>query len=381
MIKVRGDKLLLKPGDFKPTSPKFEVLGVLNPGATRLKNGKILLYARIIEKLLESEDEKYFYSPRYVGKNSFKMKIDRFPKKDVVSGNDFAFDFKDGTKRLTYISHLRRVILDERGFKVLFISQKPDFYGLNWDAELGVEDARITKIDDTYYMTYVGLSRKENISSYLAISKDCIHWFRRGIIFGEQDKDCVIFPERVNGRYVSFDRPEGGFEFTSPHIWVAYSNDSEYWGKLKAISLFKKNEIIFRSGSGPPPIKTSKGWLLFFHAVTKKKKKIGFKVSMEKFFGMNLHESGTEYSPEDCYSVWVGLFDLNNPSKMLARSKNAILVPKKKTEISFEGKKVIFPTGIVEDGDSVLLFCGVGDIYVSVKKIKLKDAFDSLEKF
>jgi predicted GH43/DUF377 family glycosyl hydrolase len=379
MIKVKKDKLILKPEDFNPSSSKFEILGVLNPGAVRLPNGKILLYVRVIEKLIKTEDEKYYYSPRFVGKNEFKILIDKFEKKDVLSGNDFACEFRNGTKRLTYISHFRRVVLDSKGFNILSIDKKPSFYGLKWDAELGVEDARITKINDTYYMTYVGLSRKENVSSYLAISKDCIHWFRRGIIFGEQDKDCVIFPETVNGKYVAYDRPEGGFEFTPPHIWIAYSHDSEYWGKLKAVSLFKKEEVIFRSGAGPPPMKTDKGWLLFFHAVTKRKK-IGLKESVKKFFGIKVDQSKIEYSPDDCYSVWAGLFDLNNPSKLIKRSKKAILIPRKKTEISFEGKKVIFPTGMVQDREDILLFCGVGDISVSVKKIKLKDVLDSLEK-
>ncbi|MEK6945964.1 MAG: hypothetical protein AABW63_04205 [Nanoarchaeota archaeon] len=380
MIKVRGDKLLLKPEDFKPTSPKFEILGVLNPGAVRLPDGKILLYVRVIEKLIKTGDEKYYYSPRYAGHDDFKLVIDRFEKKSVMSGNDFSFDFKNGTKRLTYISHLRRVILDSKGFDIISIEKKPSFYGLKWDAELGVEDARITKIGDTYYMTYVGLSRKENVSSYLAISKDCLHWFRRGIIFGEQDKDCIIFPEKVNGRYVSFDRPEGGFEFTPPHIWIAYSKDAEYWGKEKAISLFRKDEVIFRSGAGPPPIKTSKGWLLFFHAVTKQKRKKGLKDKIKNFLGLYAEDLTSDYAPEDCYSVWAGLFDLKNPSKLILRSEKPILVPKKKREISFEGKKVIFPTGIIEDGEYVLLYCGIGDVYVSVKKIKLRDVLDSLEK-
>lgn len=370
MIKVRGDELLLSPKNIPPSSSKFEVLGVLNPGAIKLPNGKILLYVRIIEKLKKTEDKKYFYSPRYVGEKNFKIKIDRFEKKDVVFASSVEFDFKDGTKRLTYISHFRRVFLDSKGFRILSVDKRPSFYGLEKDAELGVEDARLVKIQDSYYMTYVGLTRKENVSSCMAISKDCMNWTRKGIIFGEMDKDCVLFPEKIKEKFVAFDRPEGGFEFTPPHIWIAYSKDSEYWGKLKAISLFKKGEILFRSGAGPPPIKTEKGWLLFFHAVTREKKK---PVSEE--------DIKVGYSYQDCYSVWAALFDLNNPSRLLARSKKAILTTEKKREISFEGKKVIFPTGIIQDGDDVLLYCGIGDTSVGVKKIKLGDVLKSLEYF
>jgi predicted GH43/DUF377 family glycosyl hydrolase len=372
MIKVRGDKLLLEPKDIPPSSSKFKVLGVLNPGAIKLQNGKILLYVRIIEKLKKIEDKKYYYSPRSIGENKFKIKIDKFDKKDVIFANEFEFDFKDGTKRLTYISHFRRVFMDSHGFGILSIDKRPSFYGVSGDAELGVEDARLVKIDDTYYMTYVGLTRKENVSSCMAISKDCMNWTRRGIIFGEMDKDCVFFPEKIRGKFVAFDRPEGGFEFTPPHIWIAYSKDSEYWGKLKAISLFKKGEILFRSGAGPPPIKTHKGWLLFFHAVTREKKKSP---------KINSDDTKIGYSYRDCYSVWAALFDLNNPGKLLARSRKAILIAKKKREISFEGKKVIFPTGIIQDGDDILLYCGIGDTSISVKEVKLKDVFDALEYY
>lgn len=378
MIKIRGDKIILRPKDIPPSSSKFEVMGVLNPGAIRLPNGKILLYVRVIEKLKKTEDEKYYYSPRYVGESKFKIKIDKFEKKDVIFASKVEFDFKDGTKRLTYISHFRRVFLDSGGFRVLSVDKRPSFYGLERDAELGVEDSRIIKIDDNYYMTYVGLSRKENVHSCLAVSKDCIHWERKGIIFGEQDKDCIIFPEKIKGKFVAFDRPEGGFEFTPPHIWIAYSKDGEYWGDLKAVSLFRRGEVLFRSGAGPPPIKTEKGWLLFFHAVITRKKK---KPHPKNYERENNYVPKIDYTNEDIYSVWAALFDLNNPSRMLARSRKAILSTKGKNEVSFEGKKVIFPTGIIQDKDEVFLYCGIGDTSVSVKKIKLSDVFRSLEYF
>ena len=64
MLRIFRDKILLKPSDIKPSSKEFEVLGVLNPGATRLPDGRIILYARVIEKLVKPEDKKYYYSPR-----------------------------------------------------------------------------------------------------------------------------------------------------------------------------------------------------------------------------------------------------------------------------------------------------------------------------
>ncbi len=376
MVKIRKERILLKPEDIKPSSKKFEVLGVLNPGAVRLKDGRILLYVRVIEKLKKFEDSRYFYSPRMVGKKDFSLKLDKFSKKRVVDNGDVDFWFDDNTKRLAFISHLRRVYLDPAGFNILKVDKKPYFFGLKEDAELGVEDPRITEIDGKYAMTYVGLTRKENIATNLALSRDCLKWDRKGIIFGEQDKDTVIFPGKVRGRYVAFDRPEGNFEFSAPHIWVAYSKDLEYWGNLKCLKLSKNGQPtrFSRSGSGPPPIKTDKGWLLFFHAVTNLERK-DLVSKLKRFFGKHV-EPGPEV-----YAVWAALFDKDNPEKLISRSHIPIILPKAKDTKSFEGKMVVFPTGIVHDKNKkyVLLYSGFGDEMVGVQKIKLKDVFKKLE--
>jgi len=374
MIKAIKDRILLKPEDFKPSSDKLEILGVLNPGAARLKNGHIILYVRVIEQLIKNRDAEYFYSPRFAGEERFSIKIDRFKKNLVKKHTNFDFSFEDGTKRLNYISHLRKIILDKEGLKILKIEQKPGFYGLSWDAELGVEDPRITKIGDTYYMTYVGLSRKENISTSLALSNDGINWYRRGIIFGEQDKDVVLFPNKVGGKFVVFDRPEGNFEFTQPHIWVAYSRDLEYWGKLKAVSFSGRSNASARSGAGPPPIKTKDGWLLIFHSVKETRRK-GFFHAVGRTIGL---KEKVYYS----YDVWAALFDLKNPGKLIALSSKPILTPQGEAAKSFEEKSVIFPTGIIESGDKneILIYSGVGDRFVGVNRLKLNEIMSSLEK-
>jgi beta-1,2-mannobiose phosphorylase / 1,2-beta-oligomannan phosphorylase len=344
----------------------------LNPGAARLKNGRIILYVRGIEQLIINKDENYFYSPRFIGENKFEIKIDRFEKKLIHSFGDFDFSFKDGTKRLSYISHLRRVILDKEGEKILKIEQSPGFYGLSWDAELGVEDARITKIGEVFYMTYVALSRKENISTSLALSNDGIRWYRRGIIFEEQDKDVVLFPNKIDGKFVVFGRPEGNFEFTQPHIWIAKSRDTEYWGKFKAISFLKKDALFERSGAGPPPLKTKKGWLLIFHVVTEKYDH-RLKDSFKKILGM-------KNQPYYSYDVWAALFDLKDPQKLIALSCGPIITPKGKYAKSFEDKVVLFPTGVIGNKKNLLVYSGVGDKYVGVNHLKLDKIINSMKK-
>lgn len=390
MIEAKKEAILLSPKDIKPSSSKFEVLGVINPAAIRLEDGKILMYVRVIERLKKTFDNKFFFSPRMIGTDKFQIKIDKFKKEDIASNSEFDIIFKDGTKRLTFISHMRRVLLDKSGFKILLIEQKPNFFGTVKDGELGVEDPRITKINDLYLMTYVSLSVEQNISTALATSTDCINWERKGIIFGEQDKDVVIFPEKINGRYVAFDRPEGSFQFTQPHIWIAYSKDLKSWGDLKPISnIYEEAGFCPRNGAGPPPIKTKKGWLLIYHAVTE------FKESEEEIFRKIKKMIN---SPEDIisklsklkkealkkisiYSVGAALFDLNNPERLIAKTKKFILVPRKKYETTFENKRVIFPTAIVPDNNSdILIYSGAGDEHTTVKKISLNDILKQLKK-
>ena len=378
MIKIKKSKCLLNPEQIIPSSKKLRVLGVFNPAAVRAANGDIILYARVLEKLKEEKE----VSPRMVGKESFKVDFDRFDKEKTERSSELDIQFKDGTKRLKFISHLRRVILDKTGFNIKRIDKKPSFYGLAWDGELGIEDPRITKIGDLYVMTYVSLSREGNISTSYAVSNDCIRWYRRGIIFGEQDKDVVLFSERIKGKYIAFDRPEGSFQFTPPHIWISYSEDMEYWGDAKAIKLSKENEWDYtRVGAGPPPLKTDKGWLLFYHIASDSEVLERFR---NKIGDMNFRlKMENPFQKIPVYCVGAALFDLKNPKKLKAKTDVPLIIPEKRYEKGeFENKRVIFPTGVVldENKKDLLLYSGGGDKVVSVKKIALKDVFSSLKE-
>jgi len=381
MVKVKKESVLIKPEDIKPSSPDFEILGTFNPGAVRLPNGDIVLYVRIWEKLKKTEDEDYFYSPRMVGKDKYKIIIDKFEKEIVENYSDFDIQFKNGTKRLTFISHFRKVVLDKTGFKIKKIDDKPSFFGVEWDGELGVEDPRITKIGKLYVMTYVSLSRTENVSTSYAISNDCINWYRRGVIFSEQNKDVVIFPELINNEYVAIDRPEGSFEFSPPHMWMTYSKDMELWGRQHSLIISKKGEWDSgKVGAGAPPIKTEKGWLLIYHAILTSKKRKAIERIVNR---MDLSESisGVISWKDIIYCAGAALFDLENPNKLIAKTNVPILFPIKKHEIAgFGDLRVIFPTGLLldEKKKDVLIYSGAGDRVTSVKKISLNKIFKKL---
>ncbi len=374
MVKVKRERILIQPKDISPSSEFLEVIGTCNPSAVRDKNGDIVLFVRVIERLKKPNDEKYCYSPLLVGKNKYILKIEKFSKSSIESFSDLDFVFRDGTKRLTFISHLRKVILDSSGFNIQSIDSSPSFFGISSNGELGVEDSRLTKLGPYYYMTYVSLSRTDNISTSLAVSRDLNKWKRLGIIFGEQDKDVVLFPEKIKNKYVIFDRPESNFRFSPPHIWIAYSNDLISWGRMKSISLAKRGEWDYgRTGAGPPPIKTKKGWLFIYHGVLEAGKSSVVNYIIDRMEIRNFISGEIKFE-DSIYCAGVALLDLKNPEKILAKSEVPILFPFKNHEIGgYEAKRVIFPTGLVldENEKDILLYSGAGDNITTVKKISI----------
>src|SRR3989344_3819798 len=380
MPRIKKEAIVVKPSDFNPSSDEFEVIGTINPAAVRLPNGEILLYVRIIEKLIKDEDASHVYSPRMTGRKDFRYKIDRFSKSSIAEKNPLDFVFKDGTKRLTFISHLRRVILDSGGFKVKSIEQKPFFFGVRNDGEFGIEDPRITKLKGEDIMTYVTLSKHGDVSVSYALSKDLKNWQRKGVMFQEQNKDVVVFPEKIKEHYVAINRPEGNFQFSSPHMWLSYSEDLRHWGHPNHLVILKSRGAwdSGRVGVGPPPIKTRKGWLVLYHAVREKEKKDNSLTgSMKSFLGI-----ANEFIIQ--YNVGAMLLKLENPSDIIMKSKEPLFSPTRTYEKgTFEKKDVIFPTGIVlsKNKKELLIYSGAGDNLTEVKKVDIAEIMEDLGRF
>ncbi len=348
-------KLLLKPGNIKSSFDNWKVKGIFNPAAIRLKNKKIMLIARVAEKPIEDKSE---ISCPYISTSITDLRVEKIKNSDVMKKFQNGIILKDGTCRLTTISHLKPVILDESGFNVEKITNDV-FTGTPKEGQYGVEDSHVIKLRKKYIMTYVTVSINEGVCTSLAISKDLKKWKRKGIIFREQNKDVVIFPEKIKNKYVALHRPEGGFEFSKPSIWISHSKDLIYWGKEKSIIRVRENAWDdLRIGAGCIPVKTKEGWLVIYHGVTNKNEK-------------KLYQGGAL------------LLDLKNPEKILARSpKNKPLIkPEEKYEKKGFMNNVVFPTGIVKDlnNKDLLIYSGGGDEVISVKKIGIKKILNHME--
>lgn len=229
----------------------------------------------------------------------------------------------------------------------------------------GMEDPRIVKLEDKFYITYVVLSEppfsgKNNLpQTAVMYTKDFRTFIRIGKITskGANDKDVIVFPEKIQGHYYFIHRPDQwtgeGYKTSSPSIWISHTTEYE---KLWHPSLLMKPESKweeYKIGGGCPPIKTKKGWLCIYHGVTK----------------------------DLVYSAGAFLLDLKNPLKVIAKLKQPILKAEKDYEKTNDSKFVVFPTGAIVLNDQLLVYYGAGDKFGCLATCKLDDLLRYLLKY
>lgn len=235
-----------------------------------------------------------------------------------------------------------------------------------WE-EHGCEDPRVTKICDTYYMTYTAYSRRGPRIA-LASSSDLKAFKKIGVIGPDlDDKDAVLFPEVIDGKIVLLHRIE-------PLIQIAFIDHSkfekmsdpqirsEYWTRyslqhlydhsvhtlMKPIEWWEEKKI----GAGPPPIKASKGWLIIYHGVDNSL----------------------------VYRAGVALADLEKLGRIIAKSKNPILEPKEFYKMSGFVRRVVFPEAAMIQDDVLYVFYGGGDSVSCLATAPLDEFINSLQK-
>lgn len=360
MVKRIWEKILLSPGDISPSQNDLEVIGVFNPGAVRVGD-EIFLLVRVAESAREKR-KGFFSSPVRVRKgNEWITKIEWFPI-PTDSGDKRSYDTGGRIFRLTFLSHLRLVKLNSIASEITWIDEKPTFLPEEEYEEFGVEDPRITKIDDEYYITYVACSRKLGICTALVKTSDFMHFERKGIIFAMENKDVLILPEKLNEDFIAYHRPGSGFLFQNLSMQIAQSHDLIHWGRHKHLMSTRPGFWDdFKIGGGCVPFRSEKGWLAIYHGVMKK----------------------TQDDQIGVYCAGAALFDLNEPGRLIARSEEPILKPETAYEKNGFVPDVVFPTACVPDdtGRYIFVFCGAADEHVEVIKLSLDDIMMSLKAF
>jgi predicted GH43/DUF377 family glycosyl hydrolase/ferredoxin-NADP reductase len=250
----------------------------------------------------------------------------------------------------------------------------------------GMEDPRIVKIEDTFYLTYIAFDGHTALGA-LATSNDLRHFKKQGIIVPKikindfksivqpkrkvtdkyfsmnigngylMDKDVVFFPRKINNKFYFMHRikPEiqivaiESLQDLTEEFWRVYF---ENFHEHIMLSPRFSQELSF-IGSGCPPIETKEGWLIIYH-------------------GVNGYEGG--YS----YSVRIALMDINDPQREIARLPYQLFKPHLDYELSGVVDKVCFPTGATVFGDTLYIYYGAADKCIACASLNLSSLLEEL---
>lgn len=249
----------------------------------------------------------------------------------------------------------------------------------------GVEDPRITKIDDIYYLLYTAWDGINARVAY-AESKDLKNFEKKGIIspniklsdaiklvnstyykdlwdkrlknYGDSiiwDKDAALFPEKINGKYAMLHRLDPDIQIVYFNKFKDLQNDN-FWEKYFANIeeyIVMQPKYVWESqkvGAGPTPIKTEKGWLLIYHGADDKR----------------------------VYRAGVALLDLKDPKKVIYRSNDFLFEPEYEWEKKGDVNNVVFPEGAVVIKDKLHIFYGAADTVIGEAVVGLEDLLKQL---
>lgn len=259
----------------------------------------------------------------------------------------------------------------------------------------GVEDPRIVKIDDLYYLTYTAYDGVNALGA-LAVSTDLRNWEKLGVIVpkityddfkhlaeskgainekylrfnahngveenqGKKifiwDKNLIFFPRRINGKLHFLHRIRPDIQIVSVNSLAELTN--EFWQKYflhidKHIVLSPQygHEVSY-IGGGCPPIETQYGWLIIYHGV---------------------HDTINGY----VYSACAALVDINNPQKEIARLPYALFKPEHDWELKGEVNNVCFPTGTALLDNMLYIYYGAADEQIACASININDLLKEL---
>lgn len=260
----------------------------------------------------------------------------------------------------------------------------------------GVEDPRIVKIGEIFYLTYVAHDGKNAVTAY-AFGADLFKLKKGGVIspnfsydkagklfkysklkddyyffesfyknYGGKnikvwDKDSFLFPEKIDGKFIFVHRVlpdmqlayfEKFSQLKDEYFWLDYLMNISKYVMLEGAHGFEARHV----GGGAPPIKTALGWLMIYHATAESNKR-------------------------RIYSAGAALFSLNHPRKLVARLPYSLFSPTEDYETRGHVNWVVFPTGTSIFKNRLYIYYGAADSRVAVASVSLSELLNELMKY
>lgn len=217
-------------------------------------------------------------------------------------------------------------------------------------------DPRVIKIGDTYYINWcddmhgasIGMGKTKDFKTFVRMPNPLMPFNRNG----------VLFPRKINGKYLLLSRPSDSGHTPFGDIFISESPDLIYWGNHKHV-MSKGGSGWWQGtkiGAGPIPIETKEGWLLFYHGV-----------------------SGT--CNGFVYSFGAVILDINNPSKVLYRTRDYLLTPEKSYETTGFVPNVAFPCANLYDAATgrIAIYYGAADTYTAIAFCQADELIDYIK--
>ncbi len=335
---------LLRPADLKPGIDGMEIVCLLNPGVFQF-DGKIWLLLRVAERPKQIENKISF--PVYNNKGEIEiLSFDKNdPDLDATDPRVINYKKKD---YLTTLSYLRLVCSDD-GIHFHEAEGYLPIFGKGELETFGIEDCRVATMANEFCLSFTEVS-EFGVGVGLIRTRDWKNFSREGMIFPPHNKDCAIFEEKINGKYYALHRPSSP-ELGGNYIWLAQSPDLIHWGQHKCIATVRPQMWDSkRVGAGGAPIRTDKGWLEIYHGA----------------------------NSDHRYCLGALLLDINDPSKVLARSIEPIMEPVQTYEQTGFFGNVVFTNGHYVKGDDIFMYYGASDEVICGARFSIREILATL---
>jgi beta-1,2-mannobiose phosphorylase / 1,2-beta-oligomannan phosphorylase len=334
------------------------VLGAFNPGLTRLPNGNILLMVRIAEALKQNVQGDHVLSIR-AAEGAFVL--DRFPRVEINDKDPRAFlltSQHSPTLILTSFSWLLPVELSADGARVIAAHYDRAIVPRATYQEYGIEDARISRIGDVWYMTVCSVSAERHCTT-LYTSKNGLDYDLAGIVLDHQNKDMTLFEGKVSEKFTALTRPLGQHYLAYPHgsdyvsgpsIQLAQSPDALHWRPMERPCIRPRGSASsMKVGGGTPPILTRNGWLMLYHGV-----------EVRGLIGI--------------YRTFWAILDRDDPTRVLRiEDREPLLEARPELSRDLDPLRylnhVVFTTGIAEHGKDYIIASGEDDLACRITRI------------
>jgi len=261
--------------------------------------------------------------------------------------NSAVVPFKDGFAGVFRCDDKRRVMNIHRGFSKDAVNWEIDPKPLEFSGDPEVTafeyryDPRVCWIEDRYYVTWCNGYHGPTIGVAYTYDFETFHQLENAFL--PFNRNGVLFPRRINGKYAMVSRPSDNGHTPFGDIYYSESPDMEHWGKHRFVMGTKGGWQSTKIGAGPTPIETTEGWLLFYHGVL---------TSCNGFV----------------YSFGAALLDLEQPWKVIYRTAPYLLAPQTLYECVGDVPNVAFPCAALTDAATgrIAIYYGCADTVTGI---------------